>query len=153
MKDNLDDYEEDIFAPKKAKIKRPKYYIKNEDIHDEMLVYYNNNVFTEKLGEYFLKIVEGIAHAPNFINYTWIEEMKNDAIEDMCNAVFNKKYKLECKDTAFSYFTRIAWTAFQSRIKIEQKILRTHDEYKEKIFEEFQIEHNIDLTQEQKNWD
>lgn len=145
--------EEDLFAPKKKKVKRPKYYISNEDMAKELKIYYDDGEFTETLAQYFMKIVEGIAHAPNFINFTWIDEMRSDAIERMCLAVHNKSYDITRTDKAFSYFTMIAWRAFQNRIKIEKKQIQTTEDFREKIYDEFQLDHNFDLTQEQKNWD
>lgn len=153
MNYNEHEEEEDIFAPKKKKIKRPKYYISNDDMVKELLIYYNDGEFTDTLAEYFLKIVEGISHAPNFINFTWIDEMKSDALQRMCLAVHAKNYDINQTDKAFSYFTMIAWRAFQNRIKIEKKQLKTVEDYREKIFDEFQLEHNFDLTQEHENWD
>lgn len=56
---------------------------------------------------------------PNFINYSYREEMVGDAIETCISAI--DKFKVEKSSNPFGYFTQIAIWAFLRRIEIEQK--------------------------------
>ena len=72
----------------------------------------------------FLKIAEGLSHRPNFVRYTYREEMVMDGVENCLRAVNN--YKIETatrtgNPNAFSYFTQIVYFAFIRRIAKEKK--------------------------------
>ena len=78
----------------------------------------------EYIGECFLKIAEGLSHKPNFIRYTYRDEMVMDAVENCLKAIGN--YDLAAatrtgKPNAFAYFTQITWYAFLRRITKEKK--------------------------------
>ena len=45
------------------------------------------------IGECFLKIANGLSHKPNFINYTYKDDMIGDALVKMYAALKHKKYK------------------------------------------------------------
>ena len=81
-------------------------------------------VVTDYVAKCFLKISEGLSHRPNFVRYTYREEMVMDAVENCLRAVRN--YKIETatrtgKPNAFSYFTQICYFAFIRRIAKEKK--------------------------------
>jgi hypothetical protein len=79
------------------------------------------------IGEKLYLIAEGLAKRYNFIGYSFIDEMKLDAIEN-CIAYFHnfnpdkvspktgKKY-----DNPHAYFTMVMWNAFVRRIQTEKK--------------------------------
>ena len=72
----------------------------------------------------FLKISEGLSRRPNFVRYTYREEMVMDAVENCLRAINN--YKIETatrtgKPNAFSYFTQICYFAFIRRIAKEKR--------------------------------
>lgn len=140
------DYIEEEYKKKNKQKKRPKYYISNSDMMKELVIFYDTGQFTEQLAQYFHKIVEGISHAPNFVNYSYNDEMKGDALLRMVMAVNDKTFDLSREDKAFAYFTMIAWRAFQNRIKIEKKIYEGVEDYKNKVFEDYRSEYNIDIT-------
>tara|TARA_B110000495_G_C22424175_1_gene268101 strand:- start:58 stop:486 length:429 start_codon:yes stop_codon:yes gene_type:complete len=71
-----------------------------------------------------MKIAEGLSHRPNFVRYTYREEMVMDAVENCLRAIGN--YNIEAstrtgKPNAFSYFTQICYFAFIRRITKEKK--------------------------------
>jgi hypothetical protein len=79
---------------------------------------------SEYIGRSFLRISEGLSHKPNFIRYTYREEMVMDAVENCIKAIMN--YNIEAatrKGTpnAFAYFTQICYYAFIRRIQKEKK--------------------------------
>jgi hypothetical protein len=79
---------------------------------------------TDYIATCFMKICEGLSHKPNFVRYTYRDEMVMDGVENCLKAVYN--YNIEAatrtgKPNAFSYFTQIAYFAFIRRIIKEKK--------------------------------
>ena len=79
---------------------------------------------TDYIARCFIKISEGLSHRPNFVRYTYREEMVMDAVENCLRAIGN--YNIEAstrtgKPNAFSYFTQICYFAFIRRITKEKK--------------------------------
>ena len=77
---------------------------------------------TNYIGECFLKIANHLAYRPNFINYTYREEMVSDGIENCLQYV--KNFNPEKSSNPFAYFTQIIYYAFLRRIQREKK--QTH---------------------------
>ena len=79
---------------------------------------------TDYIATCFIKIAEGLSHRPNFVRYTYRDEMVMDGVENCLRAINN--YKIETatrtgKPNAFSYFTQIVYFAFIRRITKEKK--------------------------------
>tara|TARA_B100000242_G_scaffold288103_1_gene255844 strand:- start:1737 stop:2279 length:543 start_codon:yes stop_codon:yes gene_type:complete len=81
---------------------------------------------TDYIGECFLKIAQHLSYKPNFINYTFKEEMIGDGIENCLQYVNN--FNPEKSKNPFSYFTQIIYYAFIRRIQKEKK--QTHVKHK-----------------------
>jgi hypothetical protein len=73
-----------------------------------------------------MKIAEGLSHKPNFINYTYRDEMMSDGIEN-CLMYFGNFDPTKSKNP-FAYFTQIIYFAFLRRISKEKK--QTYVKYK-----------------------
>jgi hypothetical protein len=127
-----------------------KHYINNADFC-KALVEYKESVEKAKkenlpkpvipnyIGECFMKIAEGLSHKPNFINYTYREEMVADGIEN-CLMYF-ENFDPSKSNNAFAYFTQIIYYAFLRRIQKEKKQLYV----KYKSTENFGILEEADL--------
>lgn len=111
---------------------KQKHYINNEDFLKALVDYKTNCVEAEKLnkpkpiipnyiGECFMKIAEGLSHKPNFINYTYRDEMIADGIEN-CLMYF-ENFDPDKSKNPFAYFTQIIYFAFLRRIQKEKKQL------------------------------
>ena len=74
---------------------------------------------TNYIGECFLKIATHLSYRPNFINYTYREEMISDGIENCLQYVNN--FNPEKSSNPFAYFTLIIYYAFLRRIAKEKK--------------------------------
>ena len=74
---------------------------------------------TNYIGECFLKIATHLAYKPNFINYTYREDMVSDGIENCLQYV--KNFNPEKSKNPFAYFTQIIYYAFLRRIAKEKK--------------------------------
>jgi hypothetical protein len=71
----------------------------------------------EYIGECLLKITENIAKRPNFSGYTFIEDMKGDAIQNCLLYLHN--FNEDSSKNPFGYFSKIIWYAFLRRIDHE----------------------------------
>ena len=77
---------------------------------------------TNYIGECFLKIATHLSYRPNFINYTYRDEMISDGIENCLQYCGN--FDPEKSKNPFAYFTQIIYYAFLRRIAKEKK--QTH---------------------------
>ena len=73
----------------------------------------------EYIGECFYKIATHLSYRPNFINYTYREEMIGDGIENCIQ--YAKNFNPEKSTNPFAYFTQIIYYAFLRRITKEKK--------------------------------
>ena len=74
---------------------------------------------TEYIGECIYKIATRLSTRPNFINYTYRDEMICDAIENCIQYIGN--FNTEKSNNAFAYVTQICYYAFLRRIQKEKK--------------------------------
>jgi len=109
---------------------KKEHYVNNKQLYEEMckfkdLIYDHEQSglekppVTEYLGECFLKIATGLAQRPNFINYTYKDEMICDGIENCIQYCHN--FDPEKSKNPFSYFTQIIYYAFLRRIEREKR--------------------------------
>lgn len=119
----------------KMKPRDKPHYVNNRDFSYAVVDYVKSCVDATESGETrpkvtdyiaicFMKICEGLSHKPNFIRYTYRDEMVMDGVENCLRAIHN--YNIETttrtgKPNAFSYFTQIAFFAFIRRITREKK--------------------------------
>jgi hypothetical protein len=130
---------EGVETPKKIKPKDKVHYVNSREFEDEIRNYYKTDVMTDKLCESINKIANGLSYAPNFLNYSYKEDMVGDAVVKMFSALKNKKFKIDCGFSPFSYFTTIAFHAFINRIKKEKKHHEAINEYREKVYTELML--------------
>lgn len=130
---------------KKPKIKpRDKPHYVNNKLFSQSVVDYVTSVveareaekdepiITEYIGTCFLKIAEGLSHKPNFVGYTYREEMVMDAVENCIKAIMNYDIKKATRTglpNAFAYFTQITYYAFLRRIAKEKKQQEIKERY------------------------
>ena len=124
---------------KKVKAKDKVHYVNGKEFEEEIRQYYKSGNITEKLGESLTKIANGLSYAPNFINYSYKDDMIGDAIVKMFSALRNQKFRLDTGFSPFSYFTTIAFHAFINRIKKENKHHAVLNEYRDKVYTELML--------------
>jgi len=90
------------------------------------------------IGECFLKIANGLSFRPNFINYTYKQEMISDGIENCLQYIHN--FNPEKSNNPFAYFTQIIYYAFIRRIQKEKKQMLV----KSKLIQNAGIENMMD---------
>ena len=110
--------------------KKKTHYVDNEKFYNEIVEYKKKCKVAEKegkqkpiLSEYIGKciflIAENLAHKPRFMNYSFVDEMKSDAIEN-CLMYFDN-FDSDKYSNPFAYFTQIIYYAFHRRINKEEK--------------------------------
>ena len=121
--------------PEKIKPRDKPHYVNNRDFSYAVVDYVKaandakeagikNPVVPDYIAVCFMKICEGLSHKPNFVRYTYRDEMVMDGVENCLKAIYN--YNIDTatrtgKPNAFSYFTQIAYFAFIRRIVKEKK--------------------------------
>jgi hypothetical protein len=139
---------------------KQKHYINNADFLKALVDYKEECKTAEKegkpepkipnyIGECFMKIAEGLSHKPNFINYTYRDEMIADGIEN-CLMYFNN-FDPTKSNNPFAYFTQIIYYAFLRRIQKEKKQLYVKYKATEQagILDEFEMLESADGTMKQ----
>jgi len=74
---------------------------------------------SDYIGQCFLKIANHLSYRPNFINYTFRDDMISDGIEN-CLQYLDNFDPVKSKNP-FAYFTQIIYYAFVRRIQKEKK--------------------------------
>jgi hypothetical protein len=110
-----------------------EHYIDPEEFKNEIITYYRTNVFENNVASSIYKIANRLAFSPNFINYTYREDMVGDAVIRMVEALTRHKFRPE-KGNPFSYFTKIAFNAFCNRIKKEKRLRETLTNYRDDVY-------------------
>jgi hypothetical protein len=139
---------------------KQKHYINNADFLQALIEYQDKSKESKKnktppppipnyIGECFMKIAEGLSHKPNFINYTYRDEMISDGIEN-CLMYFSNFDPTKSKNP-FAYFTQIIYYAFLRRIQKEKKQLYVKYKATEQmgILDEFEMLEMEDGTSRQ----
>lgn len=80
----------------------------------------------EYIGECFLKIATNLSHKPNFMNYTFRDDMVSDGVTNCLEYCNN--FDPDKSSNPFGYFTQIIYYAFVRRIQREKK--HTYIKYK-----------------------
>ena len=119
---------------RKLKPKEKIHYVNSREFEEEIRAYYKSGDVSIKLGESITKIAHGLSFAPNFINYSYKEEMIGDAIIKMITALTRQRFKCKSGYNPFSYFTKVAYRAFQNRIKKEKKEHDTIHRYQNEVY-------------------
>ena len=112
------------------KAKEKPHYVDNKKFLEAMIEYRdrcekakNRNRkkpdVTNYIGECFLKIANHLSYRPNFINYTFRDDMISDGIENCLQYMDN--FNPDKSNNPFAYFTQIIYYAFIRRIQKEKK--------------------------------
>ena len=112
--------------------KKTKHYVNNADFLAALIAYREKCDIAKKenkedpqipnyIGECFYKIADHLSRKPNFISYSFRDEMVADGIEN-CLMYF-RNFDPAKSTNPFAYFTQIIYYAFLRRIMKEKKQL------------------------------
>ena len=126
------------------RVRRTKEELKDvyiDPIEMEKLIqeYYNSDtdIISDKLAEMIQMIAVRLGLARNFYSYSFKTEMQGDAIVKMVTALRRKRFKCNAGFNPFSYFTKIAYHAFQNCIKKSKKDFETLKRYQDEVFQDY----------------
>ena len=132
---------------------KKNHYINNADFLASMVEYRKKLAEAKKqnkskpklpnyVGECFMKIAENLSHKPNFLSYTFRDEMIGDAIENC--VMYADNFDPEKSNNPFAYFTQITYYAFLRRIQKEKKQLYVKYKATESagVLDEFELNEN-----------
>ena len=133
----------------KLKPKQKPHYVDNKKFLVAMTEYRELRIKAEEegkkrpqvtnyIGECYLKIANHLSYRPNFINYTYRDDMISDGIENCLQYMDN--FDPEKSKNPFAYFTQIIYYAFIRRIQKEKK----QQEVKQKMIANFGEEQMMD---------
>lgn len=137
--DSLDNSFIDVIDKPKKRVRRTKEELKEnyvDPLRMEKLIeeYYVSGKMSSDLADMVQKIATRLGYAQNFINYSFKTEMIGDAVIKMITALTRKRFMCSSGYNPFSYFTKVAYRAFQNRIKKEKKEYETLHRYQEEVF-------------------
>ena len=127
----------------------PTHYINNKDFLQALIDYQKEIKEAKKAGKSkpyvsdyiamcFLQIAQRLSYRPNFINYTYKDDMISDGLEN-CLAYMHNFNPSKSKNP-FAYFTQIIYYAFLRRIQKEKKQqyikYKVYTEHQQEIEEE-----------------
>jgi len=129
----------------------PKHYVDNEKFFLEVKKWKQRVIdarevdepdppSTEYMGECFLRISENLAWRPNFINYTFRDDLVSDGIENCL--LYAHNFNPEKSKNPFSYFTQIIHHAYVRRIVKEKK--QMHIRYR--IIQEEELKEQLKIS-------
>ena len=127
--------------------KTKHHYVDNKKLLAEMIVFrsavieakqkqLDRPIVSNYIGECIMKIAEHLSYRPNFINYTYKEDMICDGIENCLLYIDN--FDPEKSKNPFAYFTQIIYYAFIRRIQKEKK----------QMYVKYKSLENVDLIDE-----
>lgn len=105
----------------------------------------------EYIGECFLKIATHLSYKPNFVNYTFRDDMISDGVENCLVYVHN--FDPAKSNNPFGYFTQIIYYAFLRRIQREKKYTYTKYKVMEQQLIDGEIEGSPDTARNTLNFD
>lgn len=114
---------------------KEKYYVNNEELYNDIVKFRKKLEAWEaaggeqsglkeppvpnSIGSAIIKIANKYSYSPNFINYSYIDEMISDGIEACVFGI--RKFDYNNWYNPFAYFTQCCFYAFINRIKKEKK--------------------------------
>lgn len=113
-------------------------YIDPAEMEGLIQQYYDSesDLISDRLAEMIQMIAVRLGLARNFYSYSFKTEMQGDAIVKMMTALRRKRFKCGAGYNPFSYFTKVAYHAFQNCIKKSKKDFDTLKRYQEEIYED-----------------
>ena len=124
------------------KVVEVTYYVRNKDLIPEIEKFNESGQISEELGKMILLIAKNLSNKSNFINYTWKEDMIQEAVLTCCK--YLKNFDLEKSNNPFSYITTICGHAFVNYINKQNR----HSEIKDTLFHNREaMEDDFDMYQ------
>ena len=119
-----------------AKKKKAKNYVNNADLMDEIHKsketqdnnedYTPAQCLTPKLVKMLMMLVERYSQKANWRNYTYLEDMKGEALVSLCQNAL--KFNPEKSNNPFGYYTQIVTHSFLTFLDKEKRVRKIRDD-------------------------
>ena len=107
------------------KTTKKEHYVNNKEFLQAMIDYRksvnkakrekrNKPPVTDYIGSCFLKIANHLSYRPNFINYTFRDDMISDGIENCLQYLDN--FNPKTSNNPFAYFTQIIYFTIEIKV-------------------------------------
>ena len=122
---------EDYLRDMGVEVDNPKgHYVNNAELYQHMVAYCEarDKALAEGkekppvdnfIGEAIMKIATHLSFRPNFIGYSYRQDMIGDAIDNCLTYI--DSFDPKKSKNPFSYLTQVCWCAFVRRLKIEKR--------------------------------
>lgn len=121
---------------------RSPYYVTEKDLFDDVLLYYDEGEFSERLASNIMKMACRIVGSKRFDSCSDLvrEEMVSRAYTHACLAVCNKKYDIKHGSRVYSWLSRVLINECLKEIEDETRRKKRFLEYAENCAALEQIE-------------
>jgi hypothetical protein len=107
-------------------MKQPtRVYLTNKELLAEVIECKKTGVMSNKLGAMFMKMVHKYGTKVNFCNYSYLEEMKGNAIVGLVKNW--QSFDSDKYSNAFAYYTSCIHNQFIQELNYEKKQQKTRD--------------------------
>lgn len=127
-----------------------KYYLPNSVLLPEVIASREKGVISDKLGKMLLMLATKYSLRPNFINYSFREDMISEAMVDLSKNAL--KFNPEKSNNPFAFYTTCIYHSFIGFLNAERKHRRIRDELLVELGENpsfgFQDEYKANMSDE-----
>lgn len=119
-----------------AKKRKPKNYVNNADLMEEIRMSKEKQesdenltpaqCLTPKLVKMLMMLVERYSQKANWRNYTYLDDMKGEAIVSLAQNAL--KFKPEKSNNPFGYYTQIVTHSFLTFLDKEKRVRKIRDD-------------------------
>jgi DNA-directed RNA polymerase specialized sigma subunit len=99
--------------------KKNEFYITNEELLKEVVLFKQRGVMSEELGKMLLTISTHYSSKSNFSGYTWRQDMISESV--LTCVKYLKNFNPEKSSNAFAYITQIIKNSFKLYITDQKK--------------------------------
>ena len=120
-------------------------YVNNSEMLQELIIYSEQKIITNKLGEMFMKIAKRFTNMYSFSNYIFRDELISSAVYRMIEYI--DKFDVKRKNpNPFCYFTQIAYNQILTVIRKEKQQLYIKNTCRDNIWDELCSEEKIQVV-------
>lgn len=121
---------EDVLKEMGIETTPDRHYVNNAELYQHMCLYVENRdraiaqgkpkpPVDDYIGESIMRIATHLSFRPNFIGYSYRQDMIGDAIDNCLTYI--DSFDPKKSKNPFSYLTQVCWCAFIRRLKLEKK--------------------------------
>ncbi len=152
--ESIDLPKKEVLPPQKRKRIRTKKgsanYIDSSQMMQELVDYNNTGIISEELGAMFLKLARRYTSKPNFVGYSYRDEMISESVYRMISQIAKFDVTHPARNP-FAYFTQICYHCVLTLINKEKRQAEIKDNIRSKVWAEMCEEENIVKIDEHNN--